>query len=291
MKRLFFLAPVVLVAFACVERDRLCASTTECGTTSACIAGRCQPTLKDDAGRIIPPMISSPLVRRVVASPTDIAYVSSRGGKSPSDLPPVLVLGRKGDGAALLLRFAVPIAEEESVVEAYVLLDRADVVETDPSPISLHAARIIDAWDGRSISYERQPRWEETGSPGTIVSGSGRPLVRIDVRDLVTHWKARDPRDQGVIVMADDTSRTGMAFAAASSVLDQGSTSMLGASPDEGPSWAAAPPRLELYLRAGPKEAHVNLPAAASSNGTTDAGIQDASAAAIHSGSQVKPRR
>jgi hypothetical protein len=282
MKRLVFLAPVMLVAFAaCVERDRLCASTTECGTTSACIAGRCQPTLKDDAGRIIPPMISSPLVRRVVASPTDIAYVSSHAGASPSDLPPVLILGRKGDSAALLLRFAVPIAEEESVVEAYVLLDRADVVESDPNPISLHAARIIDAWDGRSISFERQPRWEETGSPGTIVSGAGRPLVRIDVRDLVTHWKARDPRDQGLVVVSDDTSRTGMAFAAASSVLDQGSTSMLGSSTDEGATWAAAPPRLELYLRAGPKEAHVNLPPVASSNGTNDAG-PDAS---------IKPRK
>ena len=273
MKRLVFLAPILLVAFAaCVERDRLCASTTECGTTNACIAGRCQPTLKDDAGRIIPPMISSPLVRRVVASPTDIAYVSAHGGSSPSDLPPVLILGRKGDAAALLLRFAVPIAEEESVVEAYVLLDRADVVESDPNPISLHAARIIDAWDGRSISFERQPHWEETGSPGTIVSGSGRPLVRIDVRDLVTHWKARDPRDQGVVVMADDTSRTGMAFAAASSVLDQGPTSMLGSSSEEGATWAAAPPRLELYLRAGPKDAHVNLPPVASSNGMNDAG-------------------
>ena len=277
MKRLVFLAPVALVAFAaCVERDRLCASTTECGTTSACIAGRCQPTLKDDAGRVIPPMISSPLVRRVVASPTDIAYVSKSGGSSPSDLPPVLILGKKGDGAALLLRFAIPIAEEESVVEAYVLLDRADVVESDPNPISLHAARIIDAWDGRSISYERQPRWEETGSPGTIVSQAARPLVRLDVRDLVTHWKARDPRDQGLVVVADDTSRTGMAFAAASSVLDQGPTSMLGNSSDEGASWAAAPPRLELYLKAGPKEAHVNLPPVASSN-VMDAGILDAS--------------
>lgn len=216
-------------------------------------------------------MIASPQVRRVVASPTDIAYVSTRTGPNPSDLPPVLVLGRKGDGAALLLRFAVPIAPEESVVEAYVLLDRADVVETDPQPISLHAARIIDAWDGRSISYERQPRWEETGSPGTIVSGAGRPLVRVDVRDLATHWKTRDPRDQGLVIVADDTSRTGMSFAAASSVLDQGPTSMLGTDSEESKnSWAAAPPRLELYLRSGPHEAHVNLPAPLASN---DAGI------------------
>ncbi len=241
----FALMASTVVFVACVERDRLCATTTECGTNAACVAGRCQPQLKDDAGRPIPPLIASPQVRRVVVSPTDIAYVSTRTGPNPSDLPPVLILGRKGDGAALLLRFAVPIAPEESVVEAYVLLDRADVVEMDPQPISLHAARIIDAWDGRSISYERQPRWEETGSPGTIVSGAGRPLVRIDVRDLATHWKTRDPRDQGLVIVADDTSRTGMSFAAASSVLDQGPTSMLGTDSEE--SKIPGPQRLRVW--------------------------------------------
>jgi hypothetical protein len=261
------LALVALAPFACVERDRLCASTTECGKTSACVAGRCQPTLKDDAGRPIPPTISSSQVRRVVVSPTDIAYVTAHGEGNPADLPPVLMLGRSGDHAALLLRFAVPIRDEETVVEAYVLLDRAEVVETDPRPISLHAARIVDTWDGRSISYERQPRWEETGSPGAIVSGAGRPLIRVDVRDLVTHWKTRDPRDQGIALLADETSRTGMAFAASSSVLDQGPTSMLGTTvQDEQKVWAAAPPRLELYLRTGPHDAHMNLPSMSSSN-------------------------
>jgi len=255
------------VSIACVERDRLCVSTIECGTASACVAGRCQALVKDDAGRPIPPEIASPQVRRVVVSPTDVAYVSAHGEGSPSALPPVLVLGREGDGAALLLRFSVPIAPQEAVVEAYVLLDREEIVQTDPQPISLHAARIIDAWDGRSISYARQPRWEETGSPGAIVTGAGRPLVRIDVRDLVSHWKERDPRDQGIVIVSDQTSRTGMAFAATSAVLDEGPTSMLGsAPPDTRARWAAAPPRLELYLRTGPREAHVNLPPPATSN-------------------------
>lgn len=269
----------VLLATACVQRDRLCISMIECGTASACVAGRCQAIVKDDAGRTIPPEIASPEVRRVVAMPTDMAYVTTRGDGSPAALPPVLVLGRSGDGAALLLRFAVPIAERESVVEAYLLLDRAEVVESDPYPISLHAARILDAWDGRSISYARAPRWEETGSPASIVTGSGRPLVRIDVRDLVAHWKERDPRDQGLVVVADVTSRTGMAFAAASSVLDKGPTSMLGSAPQDPARWVAAPPRLELYLRSGPREAHVNLPVPAPSNLKTDGGKPDASAA------------
>jgi hypothetical protein len=276
-----FFVLVAIALFACIERDRLCVSTTECGTMSACVAGRCQPQLKDDAGRPLPPMIASPQVRRLVVAPTDIAYVSTGGGETPSDLPPVLVLGKKGDGATLFLRFAVPIAPEENVVEAYVLLDRAAVVQSDPEPISLHADRIIDAWDGRSISYARQPRYEETASPATIVTGAGRPLVRIDVRDLATHWKMRDPRDQGIAIVADDTSRTGMSFAAASSVRDEGPTSMLGNATDE-PSgtsgtWVSSPPRLELYLRTVPHDAHLNLPPPVASNTVTDGGKSDAS--------------
>lgn len=272
---LVFALAAIAAPLACVERDRLCMSTIECGTASACVAGRCQAILKDDAGRPIPPEIESPEVRRVVASPTDVAYVSASGGSSPSALPPVLVLGRAGDDAALLLRFAVPIDEHESVVEAYVLLDRADVVESDPYPIALHAARIVDAWDGRSISWARQPRWEETGSPAAVVTGGGRPLVRIDVRDLVSHWKERDPRDQGIAILANVTSKTGMAFAAASSVSDRGPTSMLGAAPEDRASWVAAPPRLELYLRRGPARGTVNLPVPAPSNVPTDAGTRN----------------
>jgi hypothetical protein len=186
----------------------------------------------------------------------------------------VLLLGRSGDAAVLLLRFAVPIPEDDSVVEAYVLLDRSEVVESDPQPISLHAARIIDAWDGRSISFERQPRWEETGSPGAIVTGTERPLIRVDVRDLVKHWKTHDPRDQGIAIVADDTSRTGMAFAATAVISDEGSNSMLGTQghTDQSQStWAVAPPRLELYLRPAIHETHLNLPAATASN-AEDAG-------------------
>ncbi len=246
MKRLVCTAAlvVILAPFACVVRPRLCASMTECGAIESCIAGRCQPNKGT-------PAIAAPQVRRVVHSPLDLAYVTARErAGSPSDVPAIVMLGRSGDGAALLLRFSAPIAPDEDVIEAYVLLDRADSVQTDPQPVSLHAARIIDAWDGRSISWEKQPRWEETGSPGTIVSGAGRPLTRIDVKDLVTRWKMRDPRDQGIIIVADDTSTTGMAFAAVSDVADQGPTSMLGASMsgDEA-RWVASPPRLELYLR------------------------------------------
>ena len=53
-------------------------------------------------------------------------------------------------------------------------------------------------------------------SPETFVSGlSSRPLVRVDVRDLVRKWRARDPRDNGLAIVAEQTSATGMAFALA----------------------------------------------------------------------------
>jgi hypothetical protein len=152
------------------------------------------------------------------------------------------VLGR--DDARLLLRFQQPIAEEEAVVEAYLLLDRVDAVDVDPSPISLHVERVIDPWDARSITWARQPRLEDLRSPATIVTGSGRPLVRLDVKALVTRWKRHDPTDQGLAVVVGTRNPTGMAFAMAP---------LNGNDPDPGEPvravWAPNAPRLELYLQ------------------------------------------
>ena len=237
----------------CIERDRLCASTTECGTTSACIAGRCQPTLKDDAGRVHPTchLVAARSPRRRIADGHRVREFDGARCTLPI-FRPCSSSGRKGDSAALLLRFAVPIAgrsdRRRGVRPARPRRRRRERSEAHLAPRRPDHRRL-----GRTIHLLRAPAaLGRDRLARRHRHGHGRPLVRIDVRDLVTHWKARDPRDQGIAIVADDTSRTGMAFAAASSVVDQGSTSMLGHPPNEEspPSrWAAAPPRLELYLR------------------------------------------
>jgi hypothetical protein len=238
----------------------MCSTSGECGSGRACVSGRCQSEVVDGGAPAIQ------FARRVVVAPVDIAYVR-RGDAAGSALPPIFTLGRERDGdAVLLLRFSVPLATSAQVVEAYVLLERATSVDLDPTPVALHATRIVDAWDSRTISWGALPRLEETRSPSTIVRAEGPSIVRIDVRDLVRRWPARDPRDRGIGIVAESSTPTGVAFAlvegaekdlppasglgalgtsAAASASDRGA----GAEMAQAIAWQYTMPRLELYLK------------------------------------------
>lgn len=181
----------------------MCTASTECAAQSACVAGRCQPDKPN-----VKPAIDA--ARRIVVKPVDLAYVR-RGEGADGAVPPLFALGR--DSAALLLRFSVALPEATNIIEAYVVLHRSDAVDDDPSPISLHATRIVDAWQGRSTSWGLQPRQAETRTPSTLVEPGGPSTVRLDVRDLVRQWPKHDPRDHGIAIVADNDTRTGTTFA------------------------------------------------------------------------------
>ena len=183
----------------------MCTASTECGGKDvACVAGRCQP----DRPNIKPAIDAS---KRLVFRPVDMAVV--RRGQSASDggLPPSFVLGH--DGGTLFMKFSASISPTVSVVEAYVVLRRADSVDDDPAPLSLHATRIVSGWNGRSTSWAQQPRLQEIRTPSTVVDPAGPSLVRLDVRDLVRQWAHRDPGDQGIAVIAENETRAGTTFA------------------------------------------------------------------------------
>lgn len=112
-----------------------------------------------------------------------------------------------------MMRFSVPLPSTAKIIEAYVVLRRSDDVDDDPAPISLHATRIVEAWDGRSISWARQPRIAESRAPATVVEPGGPPLVRMDVRDIVRNWPRRDPSDNGIAIVAESETRSGTTFA------------------------------------------------------------------------------
>lgn len=136
-----------------------------------------------------------------------------------------------------MMRFSVALPSTANIVEAYVVLHRSDAVDDDPAPISLHATRIVQAWEGRSISWALQPRSVETRAPATVVEPGGPSLVRLDVRDLVRQWLRHDERDQGLAVVADNETRTGTTFAFRTVGADRS------ASTDD------VEPYLELYVR------------------------------------------
>jgi hypothetical protein len=228
--RTFFAATAVLaivvaicaLGVACAARPRMCEAPTDCGSAS-CVAGRCQP----DAGT---PAVQTS--RRLVFEPSDVAYLPPEGGEATT--PTYAILGK--DRARLFLRFAVALPADQEVIEAYVLLSRSDAYDADSTPISLHATRIVEGWNSRSTSWALQPKTEDVRAPKTNVTASGRPLVRVDVRELVQKWKKRDPQDQGIAIVAEQTSTTGMAFA-------------LGPMAETGSSGSLRGPMLELYLR------------------------------------------
>jgi hypothetical protein len=245
-------ALVLVLAFSasCATRARMCSGPPDCDAKSACVAGRCQ--LEKATVR---PAIDS--ARRLVVPPVDVAYVHR--GDAPSGagaIPPVVALGK--DGGKLFLRFEVGLPAGANVVEAYLVLHRSELVDDDPTPVSLHVTRIVDAWKGGSVSWAFQPRSTETRAPSTVVEPGGSPLVRLDVRELVRQWARRDPRDQGIAVVAENETRTGTTFA-----LTAVGAEGVAASHDQGfseaetrfaPSSAALvgadlEPYLELYLR------------------------------------------
>jgi hypothetical protein len=198
---------------ACAPRPVAC--TTACTATSACVAGECLPDGQqlrvgalDRFGQL--------QARRLVFEPVDVVFLHP--GDTTSDhatgAPPrVARFARDDDGrAVLLLRFEVDLPPGTTVVDASLLLDRATSGLVDPVPVAVHAARIADPWDGRSIAWGRAPRIEEAGGPRTPVEPSRR-TARIVVRSLVQRWRLHAPDDQGIALLADKTSPTGMPFA------------------------------------------------------------------------------
>jgi hypothetical protein len=185
------------------------------------VAGRCQaqkgtPAILEttDAG--------TPAVKRVVFHPVDVAYLAPDVPPPEGSVPSIVALG-KDESARLFLRFEARIPENAKVVEAYLLLPRAQTsragapdgkelaADSDPVPISVHVLRVIDPWDSRTIRWSIQPRTQDTGSPAAVVTSSGHAQVRIDVRDLVSRWPRREKDDQGLAVVASTTGVTGIA--------------------------------------------------------------------------------
>jgi len=224
----------------------MCTASSECSARQACVVGRCQ-----DPNGV--PLIQKKEVRRQVVDPVAMAYVQRGTSAANGALPPIFTLGRAdGGGARLYLRFAVPLlAKDVSILEAYVLLDRSAGIQADPTPIALHAARVVDAWEPQSISWNFQPRFEEPSAgsraPTTRIVPAARHVVRVDVRDIVRRWYLRDGRDQGIVIVADNSTAVGMAFALASG-WGPGGTSFEGASDrDAVTSSSLSAPRLEMY--------------------------------------------
>ncbi len=184
----------------------MCRFEADCGTSASCLAGRCV------VHGTTPAIAQS---RRRLFAPVDRAYLQ-KGADATNDGVATFGSSRSREALALL-RFSVPLPAETTVLEAYLVLERATSVDTDPAPVALHAARVAEPWDGRWVSWERLPRIEEVRAPVTLASPSGGPLVRLDVREIVQRWRSRRGDDFGIAILASSSSLTGIGFALAAS--------------------------------------------------------------------------
>lgn len=232
------LAAAVSLVSACVPPPRMCVSEAECGTQAACVAGRC-------VAKGATPAIDS--ARRLLFSPVDVGWTHRGGSGGAEGTPAMATLGR-GDGAVLFLRFAVPLPPETTVLEAYLLLDRFPDATSDPAPLALHTARVVSAWDSRSLTWGSQPAIDEVGAPVTRIAGVAGATVRLEVREILQRWRKRDRDDFGMAVVTDGRSATGVTFALAPCDVPADRRDPVLAT-------AAAPrsqlegPRLEAYVR------------------------------------------
>jgi hypothetical protein len=177
----------------------MCVADAGCGVSSACIAGRCLT-------RGATPAIATAV--RKVYDPVDVAYL--RPGEEVRGAG-LATLGR-GDGALALFRYAVSLPPEATVLEAYLVMDRARDVDSDPTPVTLHAVRIVGDWVAGTTSWARQPALQEVGASETRVGATSPPFVRLEVRALVERWRRHEKSDMGLAIVAEGQSATGLAF-------------------------------------------------------------------------------
>jgi hypothetical protein len=214
---------------------RAAAAGASCGPQAACVAGRC-------VGR--ESVVSIATARRVLFEPVDVGYV--RNGESAVPEPALAWLG-PGTAATVFFRFAIDLPPETTVLEAYLDLPRAADLDRDRASLVLHAARVVEAWDGRDLSWARQPRLEEVSAPRTHVLPWTAAPVRLDVRDLVRVWRRHAPDDFGVAVVADGAGRLAFALRPTGTVTDNPARS---AEEGDGNGLVpAAAPVLELYVK------------------------------------------
>ena len=256
------LSMALLAALAgCVRPPAMCTRT--CDEGFACVAGEClrAETVPDVAAL---DRFGLYRARRLVLPPVDVTRLAP--GDERGEVPRIATLGRERDHASiLLLRFALDLPAGATVLDAHVLLDRAPALPADPAPIALHAARIVEPWDARTVAWGRAPRLDDARAPVTTVD-PGRPSARIDVGALVKRWRRHAPDDQGIAIVADRASATGMAFALADGVgaredlapilpvrtlRDTPPTFHAAAEPSDAPGDARGPrgPRLEIYVK------------------------------------------
>ncbi len=175
---------------------------------------------------------AEPRIERILVRADRIAFIEPEGKDPNGAVPSLVVLGRQGTGARALFHFGVTLPAKGTLKSATILLTRSSDVDMAPSPVELHAERIVDPWDARLVSWPEQPRLVDVRTQHVLVRRDGAKTVRVDVKNIVQGWPLKDPSDQGIALVADSSTLTGAAFSYISRADDPPTLEVMWAYPD-----------------------------------------------------------
>jgi hypothetical protein len=205
--QLALVASLAALSFGCastLEEAPLCARPGACAAGYSCVLGKCRtpaPPTPADASRY-------------VLAPVDLAVVASsaRGGGGDS-LPESVTLGRASNGTVeLLFRFEAAWKDDADVASAFLVLAPVEGANLATEPLIAEAAKIVDAWDGSTVTWGRSPR---LGLSQVVSTARPRPnaALRVDVTSLVRRWGHRDKDDHGLALVVRGADAFGVAYA------------------------------------------------------------------------------
>lgn len=212
------LGATVWACGAALPGPSLCSERDTCDEGRACVLGRCRETgtmpISTDAAMM-------------TFEPVDLAYVAPGGVQARADLDEALVIGRRGEAAQLVMRYAVTIPPERKLQRALLVMDPLPRCPRQPGRIRLEVAHVLAPWSSGELSPARLPKLSLPMHAGDLTVTPARAL-RVDVTDVVREWAEHRSRYHGLALQGVGDSATGACFTS-------------------GVAWGRGP-RLEIYL-------------------------------------------
>lgn len=137
---------------------------------------------------VAPPPTPSALSKRFVIEPEAVVMVLSEEQELDTPRPIVASLGATiGPRARILIKLPKP-TWKETVVRAWLVLERAEYAQAGPFEVTVRAERILDAWSakgGAGTTWASPPRSEAMVGAEVSVTPRGGAPIRIDVTAYV----------------------------------------------------------------------------------------------------------
>ena len=184
-----------LTAIGCgAARPRVCRATSACNDGEACVVGKC--TLATGSGPV------SSTTRRILLEPESIAWVSSSGEGGEGERLTALSLGASvGDHGRILVKFARGEWSKDSVVKAYLVLDRAEGAQAGPGDVLIRADRIVTPWSASAhagTSWASPPDAVSMIGSEAKVAPRGAAPIRIEVTPYAIELGKKGTRAWGL---------------------------------------------------------------------------------------------